>query len=108
MCTKGVRRALSLIAGVVIALAGAQSKAQTSGDVQAAFQRWANESLHPVGTLNLDASTADLQPLRQMIGNARIVAAQRSRTWWRRASYQATSGTDPLATLGTDPWCYLN
>jgi erythromycin esterase len=47
--------------------------AQSIADIRPAFQQWAQESLHPVGNAEIDASTQDLMPIGKMIGNARII-----------------------------------
>jgi erythromycin esterase len=47
--------------------------AQGPAEVQSAFVHWAKKSLHPVSDADLDASTQDLRPLEQMIGDAKIV-----------------------------------
>jgi Erythromycin esterase homolog len=51
----------------------APGAAQIPGDVQTDFVQWAGQSLHRVSDASLDAPTSDLQPLREMIGAAKIV-----------------------------------
>ncbi|MFL6575500.1 MAG: erythromycin esterase family protein [Povalibacter sp.] len=48
-------------------------EAQAPEDVRTAFLTWARHSLYPVSNVELDASTNDLTPIEQMIGDAKIV-----------------------------------
>ena len=70
--SKAARRASI---GVVLAsLAGlSPSEAQVPQDVRTDFVQWAQQSLHQVSDANLDAPAPDLQPMREMIGTAKIV-----------------------------------
>ncbi len=47
--------------------------AQAPEDVRAAFLRWASQSLHPIGSGDLAASTEDLRPIEKVIGDAKFV-----------------------------------
>jgi erythromycin esterase len=70
--SKAARRASI---GVVLAsLAGlSPSEAQVPQDVRTDFVQWAQQSLHQVSDANLDAPAPDLQPMREMIGTAKLV-----------------------------------
>ena len=72
-CACNARR-LALLAMVLGSLTSiAPGAAQIPGDVQTDFVQWAGQSLHRVSDASLDAPTSDLQPLREMIGAAKIV-----------------------------------
>lgn len=60
--------------------------AQTSEALHAELIAWVEASLHPITHVNLDGSTAQLQPLDTMIGDARIIAL----------SEAIHAGTEPL------------
>jgi erythromycin esterase len=77
---------LSFIAAAVLA-GSLPCAAQAPEDVRTAFLEWAKGSAHPVIDATLESSTDDLQPLREMIGNARIVAL----------SEAVHAGAEPLA-----------
>jgi len=62
-----------LVASLALLAIAAPAAAQASEDVQAAFVQWARKSLHPVSDADLEASTKELAPLDQMIGDAKIV-----------------------------------
>ena len=65
---------LTLIVGAFVFLTVAPAiEAQVSGNVRNTFLQWAKKSLHPVTSTDLDASTKDLQPIENMIGDAKIV-----------------------------------
>jgi erythromycin esterase len=65
--------------------------AQTRAALQAEFLQWANEAAHPVSDTGIDASAASLYPLKELIGNARIVGL----------SEAVHAGTEPLAFRNT-------
>ena len=48
-------------------------RAQAPEDVRTAFLQWAEKSLYPVSSADLDASTKDLRPMERMIGDAKVV-----------------------------------
>ena len=61
---------------VVIGFAGALAASQAPAQTKAAeddFLSWARRGLHPVSTVS-GAPQADLEPFRQIVGNARVVA----------------------------------
>jgi erythromycin esterase len=62
-----------LVASLALLAIAAPAAAQASEDVQAAFVQWARKSLHPVSDADLDASTKDLAPIENMIGDASVV-----------------------------------
>jgi erythromycin esterase len=65
---------LTFLAGALVFLTAAPPiGAQAPQDVRTAFLQWAKESLHPLSNADLDASTKDLAPIEQMIGDANIV-----------------------------------
>ena len=62
----------SVVIGLLAALAAIQAPAQTKA-AEDDFLSWARRGLHPVSTAS-GAPQADLEPFRQIIGNARVVA----------------------------------
>jgi erythromycin esterase len=62
---------------VAVALASSTavltSSAQVPENVRSDFVHWARPSLRPISDVNLDAPTSDLQPIRKIIGAAKLV-----------------------------------
>lgn len=65
------RTARSVVIFLCIA-AGTGSAATLRAD-DPAYLSWARRSLDPITSLDMNASSSDLKPLRRIIGNARIV-----------------------------------
>jgi erythromycin esterase len=51
----------------------AQDTPASAPQSDAAFLAWAQRSLHPIASLDMNAPMTDLKPLRKIIGNAKIV-----------------------------------
>lgn len=63
---------ISLLLVAILASLSARSHAQA--EMQSAVQAWAKGSLHPLDAGAIDAPTRDLQPLRKMIGDSKVLA----------------------------------
>jgi erythromycin esterase len=75
MGPRAVLGSTTALAGLVAFLTtSVPAHAQSIEQIRPAFVQWARESLHPVSGASVDASTSDLAPIEQMIGDARIVA----------------------------------
>ena len=61
-----------VVVGLAAALVGTQAPAQTKS-AEDDFLSWARRGLHPVSTAS-GAPQTDLEPFRQIIGNASVVA----------------------------------
>ncbi len=72
--------ALSLfkpLLGFVILCLALATHAQAESEalvVQQQFLKWASENLHPIASVSAAASTSELEPLRNMIGEAEVVS----------------------------------
>jgi erythromycin esterase len=64
--------AVGLSCLVSLQISAAETPASPSQE-SAAFLRWAQQTLHPLTSLDMDSPSTDLQPLRGIIGNKRMV-----------------------------------